>query len=65
MCPLVTREVIPLEQGLCGCAVHWLRMLVERHVVGPVKVELIDSAARGSENCVFRIEIEDPSPPRR
>jgi predicted hydrocarbon binding protein len=40
-------------------------MLVERHVVGPVKVELLDSAAQGSENCVFRIEIEDPSPPRR
>jgi hypothetical protein len=65
MCAFVTREVIPLEPGLCSCAVHWLRMLVERHVVGPVKVELLDSAAQGSENCVFRIEIEDPSPPRR
>jgi hypothetical protein len=65
MCPLVTREVIPLEPGLCRCAVHWLRLLFERHVRGPVSVELIDSVARGSENCVFRVEIEDPSPPRR
>jgi hypothetical protein len=64
MCPLVTREVIPLEGGLCRCAVHWLRMLVERHVRGPVHVELLDSVAQGSSNCVFRIRIEDPSHPR-
>jgi hypothetical protein len=64
MCPLVTREVIPLEPELCRCAIHWLRMLVERHVKGPVSVELIDSVAHGSENCVFRVEIDDPSPPR-
>jgi hypothetical protein len=63
VCPLVTREVIPLEPGLCRCAVHWLRKLFERHVRGPVHVELVDSAALGNPNCVFRIEIEDPSPP--
>jgi hypothetical protein len=65
VCPLVTREVIPLEPGLCRCAVHWLRKLFERHVRGPVRVELLESAATGSQNCVFRIEIEDPSPPER
>jgi hypothetical protein len=63
VCPLVTREVIPLEPGLCHCAVHWMRKLFERHVRGPVHVEMLDSAALGGENCVFRIEIEDPSHP--
>ena len=65
VCPLVTREVIPLEPQLCRCAVHWLRKLFERHVRGPVHVELVDSAALGSQNCVFRVEIADPSPPPR
>ncbi|MHC4109246.1 MAG: hypothetical protein ACYSTY_14290 [Planctomycetota bacterium] len=63
VCPLVTREVIPLKPALCRCAVHWLRKLFERHVRGPVRVELVDSAALGSQNCVFRVEIDDPSPP--
>jgi hypothetical protein len=63
VCPLVTREVIPLKPELCRCAVHWLRKLFERHVRGPVHVELLDSAALGSQNCVFRIEIEDVSRP--
>jgi hypothetical protein len=65
MCPLVTREVIPLQPGLCRCATHWLRMLVERHVRGPVRVELLDSPLRGGPHCVFRIEIDDVSPPQR
>jgi hypothetical protein len=65
VCPLVTREVIPLKPQLCRCAVHWLRKLFERHVRGPVRVELVDSAAQGSQNCVFRVEIDDPSPPSR
>jgi len=65
VCPLVTREVIPLEPRLCRCAVHWLRKLFERHVRGPVHVELVDSAALGSQSCIFRVEIADPSPPPR
>jgi hypothetical protein len=65
VCPLVTREVIPLDPALCGCAVHWLRKLFERRVKGPVHVELVDSAAHGNENCVFRVTIDDPSPPDR
>ena len=64
VCPLMTREVIPLKPALCRCAVHWLRKLFERHVRGPVRVELVDSAALGNQNCVFRVEIDDPSPPR-
>jgi hypothetical protein len=63
VCPLVTREVVPLEPGLCRCAVHWLRMLFERHVRAPVRVELVDSAARGNANCVFRVTIDDPARP--
>jgi predicted hydrocarbon binding protein len=45
--------------------VHWLRKLFERHVRGPVRVELVNSAALGDQNCVFRVEIDDPSPPPR
>jgi hypothetical protein len=65
LCPLVTRGVIPLDPKLCGCAEHWLRKLFERRVVGPVRVELLDSAAKGGESCVFRVTIDDPSPPAR
>jgi hypothetical protein len=62
VCPLVTREVVPLAPALCGCAKHWLRMLFERRVRGPVHVELLDSAAKGGQNCVFRVTLDDPSP---
>lgn len=65
VCPLVTRDVVTLEPTLCRCAVHWLRMLFERHVRGPVAVELLESAARGDENCAFRVTIGDPSHPSR
>jgi hypothetical protein len=65
VCPLVSRGVIALDAKLCGCAEHWLRKLFERRVVGPVKVELLDSAAKGGQNCVFRVTIDDPSPPAR
>ena len=63
VCPLVTRGVIPLDPKLCGCAEHWVRKLFERRVVGPVRVELVDSAAKGGQNCVFRVTIDDASPP--
>ena len=63
VCPLVTRGVIPLEAGLCRCAIHWVRKLFERHVRGPVHVELVDSAAQGAEDCTFRIVIEDVARP--
>ena len=64
VCPLVTREVIPLEPGLCRCAEHWVRKLLERHVVGPVRVQMLESAALGHEDCVFRVEIEDTRHPQ-
>ncbi len=63
VCPLVTRRVIPLEPALCRCAEHWLRKLLERHVVGPVSVEMVESVALGHEDCVFRIEIDDARRP--
>lgn len=63
MCPLVTREVVRLEPGLCVCAAHWVRNLFERHVRGPVHVEMVDSVAHGNQNCIFRITIEDTSRP--
>ena len=62
-CPLVTQNVIPLRPELCRCSTHWVRKLFERHVRGPVRVEVVESVALGSQNCVFRVEIGDPSPP--
>ncbi len=59
VCPLVTRDVIPLEPGLCRCAVHWLRKLFERRTNGAVEVKLLDSVALGGDNCVFRVVIDD------
>lgn len=57
MCPLVKQGIISLQPSLCNCAIHWLRMLVERHVDQPVRVELLDSVAQGSRNCTFRITV--------
>jgi hypothetical protein len=57
MCPLVRGNVVGLARALCGCAVHWLRMLVERHARRPARVELRDSVAGGGRNCVFRITL--------
>lgn len=59
MCPLVRRNVIPLRLELCNCAIHWLRMLIERHAKGPAQVALLDSVARGGQNCVFLITLGD------
>ena len=40
-----------------------VRKLFERHVRGPVHVEMIDSAALGNQNCIFRITIDgEPHP---
>ena len=61
MCPLVRRNVIPLKPALCVCAVHWLRMLIERHAHRPAHVELIDSVAKGGRNCVFRVTLGEAS----
>ena len=35
MCPLVKRGVVPLEPGLCRCAVHWVRDLRGAPCEGP------------------------------
>jgi hypothetical protein len=61
VCPLVTRQVIPLDPALCRCAVHWLRKLFERRAQGAVRVRLLDSVAFGSENCVFEVVVDEPS----
>jgi len=57
MCPLVKRGVIRLDKKLCVCAIHWVRMLVERHAGEPVQVELLESVATGADDCMFRLRI--------
>jgi len=59
MCPLVRREVISLKPGLCHCAVHWLRLLIERYADRTARVELLESVAGGGADCVFRITLAD------
>jgi hypothetical protein len=34
-------------------------MLVERHAKRPARVELLDSVAQGSKDCIFRVTLED------
>lgn len=57
MCPLVKRDIVHLKPELCRCAVHWLRMLIERHAHRPARVELVESVAGGAQECVFRITL--------
>ena len=57
MCPLVKRGAARLAPELCGCAVHWLRMLVQRHTEKTVAVELVESVATGARDCAFRIKL--------
>jgi predicted hydrocarbon binding protein len=57
MCPLVKRDAARLTPQLCDCAVHWLRMLVQRHTDKPVAVELVESVATGARDCTFRIRL--------
>lgn len=57
MCPLVKRKVVELNRSLCGCATHWLRMLIERHTGRRVEVELVNCVADGSQNCSFKITL--------
>jgi len=59
MCPLVRRDIVPLQPALCACAVHWLRMLVERFAHCPCHVELLESVASGARNCVFAVTLGD------
>lgn len=57
MCPLVKRGVARLAPELCNCAVHWLRMLVQRHTDREVTVELGESVATGARSCAFRVKL--------
>jgi len=65
MCPLVKRKAIELNRHLCGCAVNWLRMLIERHTGRRVEVELVNSVADGSRNCLFKITLLEQGPGER
>jgi len=63
MCPLVRREVVPLQPALCACATHWLRLLIERYARRPCHVELRESVAQGTTNCVFVVTLGVPAAP--
>lgn len=56
-CPLVRRGVVELAPKMCACAAEWARGLVEMFHGGPVKVEMLESVATGSNSCLFRLKL--------
>lgn len=64
VCPHVRQGVIRLDPKLCICGATWVRLLVERHARRAATVTLVESVATGSENCVYRVALGEPLPPR-
>lgn len=64
VCPHVRQGVIPLDPKLCVCGATWVRLLVERHARRAATVTLVESVATGAENCVYRVALGEPLPPR-
>ncbi len=60
VCPHVRQGVIRLDPKLCDCGGTWVRILVERHARRHAKVELVESVATGSDNCVYRVTLHAP-----
>jgi len=58
VCPLVTRNVIPLDPKLCICGAYWIKHLFKTAANTEVDVETIETAAHGAQNCTFRITIK-------
>lgn len=59
-CPLVRREIVPLNDRLCLCAAFWLKGLIETFYRRPVTVELVETIASGASGCTFRIRLQQP-----
>ena len=62
VCPLVTRNVIPLDPKLCICGAYWVKHLFKTAANTEVDVETLETAAHGAENCCFRITIKHDGP---
>ena len=60
VCPHVRQGVIRLDPKLCLCGETWVRLLVERHARRHATVEMVESVATGSQNCIYRIGLGDP-----
>jgi predicted hydrocarbon binding protein len=54
-CPLVKRGLTPGLQ--CECTLGWQEETYSKILGRPVKASLAESILRGSDRCVFRIEI--------
>jgi hypothetical protein len=65
VCPLVTRNVIPLDPKLCICGAYWVKHLFKTAANTEVDVETLETAAHGAENCCFRITIKRDEPAAR
>jgi hypothetical protein len=59
VCPFVRRQVIRLDPKLCICGAYWVKHLFRTVANTEVKVETVETAATGAENCCFRITLKD------
>lgn len=62
VCPLIKRNVVPLDQKLCVCGANWVKYLFENVTATPVDVEIIETIATGAENCHFQIRLKAAPP---
>lgn len=55
VCPLVQRGVVRLDPKLCACSAYWVKYLFEEIGHTPVRVEIVETVARGDQTCRFKI----------
>jgi hypothetical protein len=55
VCPLVQRRAVRLDPKLCVCSAYWVRYLFEEIGHTPVRVEIVETVARGGQTCRFKI----------
>jgi hypothetical protein len=60
VCPFVKRGAIRLDAKLCICGAHWVERLFAVVTGTAVRVETVETAATGAQDCYFRIAVQGP-----
>jgi hypothetical protein len=55
VCPLVQRAAVRLDPKLCVRSAYWVKYLFEGIGHTPVRVEIVETVARGGRTCRFKI----------
>jgi hypothetical protein len=55
VCPLVQRGAVRLDPKLCACSAYWVKYLFEKIGHTPVRVDIVETVARGGQTCRFKI----------